>query len=152
MGALGSSYYIGMLKLLTLVMVFGCLCPLAGKTPPPITGIYATKGGKAHVEVRVAADGTLEAVGARGGLAAEFNDDKNPDEKLRGRSLLGEKIFWGFRPSNAAKTKWSGGKIYDPDDGKTYSARVIQKGNQLHIRGFIGTPVLGSTVIWQRVE
>jgi uncharacterized protein (DUF2147 family) len=42
------------------------------------------------------------------------------------------------------------GEITDPPDGSTYQAtfRLVEDGN-LHLRGFIGIPLLGATQIWR---
>ena len=46
-----------------------------------------------------------------------------------------------------------GGTILDPRNGNLYHAtmRVIDKGDRLHVRGYIGIPLFGKTVTWNRV-
>jgi len=48
---------------------------------------------------------------------ANKKDDKNPDDKLRSRLLLGSVIFTDFEYKNS---EWVNGKIYDPVSGKKY--------------------------------
>ena len=76
-------------------------------------------------------------------------DVKNPDPALRGRPLVGLEIFEDFRyDSNGA---WSGGSIYDPNSGKTYSCKIKLVGpDTLKVRGFIGIALIGRTETWTR--
>jgi uncharacterized protein (DUF2147 family) len=47
---------------------------------------------------------------------------------------------------------WSGGKIYNPDDGKTYKAKVTPvDANTLKVRGCVFVP-LCKTQTWTRVR
>lgn len=48
--------------------------------------------------------------------------------------------------------RWSGGTILDPENGKTYKARMELEGeDRLKVRGYIGLPLLGRTQTWYRV-
>lgn len=76
-------------------------------------------------------------------------DVKNKDAALRSRPLRGLTILSGFARDGAA---WSGGSIYNADDGKTYSARVTPEGaDRLKVRGCIFVP-LCKTQTWTRVR
>ncbi len=75
-------------------------------------------------------------------------DAMNPDAALRTRPLCGLEIGTGFTPDGLAAAK--GGKIYDPDSGKTYSAQMQGSGDTLKLRGFVGVSLLGRTETWQR--
>ena len=46
------------------------------------------------------------------------------------------------------------GEILDPNNGKTYRVRLrlVDGGGKLDVRGYIGTPLLGRTQTWIRVE
>jgi uncharacterized protein (DUF2147 family) len=50
--------------------------------------------------------------------------------------------------------QWSGGKILDPDNGKTYKCYIAVEdgGQKLKVRGFIGFSLLGRTQYWLRDE
>jgi uncharacterized protein (DUF2147 family) len=54
-------------------------------------------------------------------------DVKNPDPKLRERTILGLPLITGFKPAGPAK--WDGGKIYNPQDGKTYASKMAVTAN-----------------------
>lgn len=75
-------------------------------------------------------------------------DDKNPDEQLKTRSLMGLKMLHGF---NFDDQEWKDGKIYDPESGKTYSAFMkLENENKLKLRGYIGISLFGRTSEWTR--
>jgi uncharacterized protein (DUF2147 family) len=50
--------------------------------------------------------------------------------------------------------QYSGGTIMDPNNGKTYKCKmeVVEGGEKLKVRGFIGLSLLGRTQIWHRVK
>ena len=78
-------------------------------------------------------------------------DKNNPDPALQSRPLLGMDLIAGF--SRAGKRKWEDGTIYDPRDGKTYKCVMkLQRDGTLKVRGYVGVPLLGKTVVWTRVE
>jgi uncharacterized protein (DUF2147 family) len=76
-------------------------------------------------------------------------DDKNPDEKLRSRKLIGAVILSNFVFDG--KGTWEDGKIYDPNNGKTYSCLMkFKNDNTLEIRGYVGIAMFGRTAYWTR--
>ena len=78
-------------------------------------------------------------------------DKNNPDPALQSRPLLGMDLIAGF--SRAGKRKWEDGTIYDPRDGKTYKCVMkLERDGSLKVRGYVGVPLLGKTVVWTRVE
>ena len=76
--------------------------------------------------------------------------DREPTEPMPtdvdGHSQCGLTIITNGRP--AADGAWLG-KITDPRNGNAYPALGDRDGN-LHLRGFVGIPLLGSTQIWRR--
>ncbi len=77
-------------------------------------------------------------------------DFKNPDKSKQKDLIMGLEILKKF--TSKGKNKWTGGTIYDPDNGKTYKCKMKIKDNVLHIRGYVGIPLLGRTEIWTRAE
>jgi len=77
-------------------------------------------------------------------------DEKNSDEKLRNRPIIGLKILAGFEKEG--DNKYVDGTIYDPKNGKTYSCKMTYKGKTLDIRGYIGISLLGRTTVWERTN
>ena len=73
-------------------------------------------------------------------------DDENPDESLRSRPLVGVELFERFRRDGE---RWKG-RIYNPEDGRTYRATVARRGaNALRVRGCLGPFCRGQT--WRRL-
>ena len=77
-------------------------------------------------------------------------DIENPDEKLKTRSLVGLVNLHGFK-FDKDDQEWTDGKIYDPNNGKTYSSYMSLKSkNELKLRGYIGIALIGRTSKWIR--
>ena len=65
-----------------------------------------------------------------------------------GHPQCGLTIITNQRP--AEDGTWLG-KITDPRNGNTYQAKLwVDEGGNLHLRGFLGIPLLGSTQIWRK--
>ena len=65
---------------------------------------------------------------------------------VHGRSQCGLTIITNERA--AADGTWLG-EVTDPRDGETYHAKLwLDADGNLHLRGFIGIPLLGSTQVW----
>lgn len=79
-------------------------------------------------------------------------DANNPDPALRDRPVLGLPMLTGMRPEG--ETRWGGGTIYDPRNGKTYRATLtLAHPDTLQVRGYVkvGFVKLGRTSRWTRV-
>lgn len=77
-------------------------------------------------------------------------DKNNPDPVLRSRLDLGLELLKDF--TFDGDNIYSGGTIYDPKNGKTYSCKMTLDGNTLIIRGYIGISLFGRSVTWTRVK
>ncbi len=75
-------------------------------------------------------------------------DDKNPDESLRNRTIIGMNIYSDYVFQNG---QWQG-KIYDPESGNTYQSNMKLKSGVLEIRGYVGMPMFGRTAKFKAVE
>jgi uncharacterized protein (DUF2147 family) len=75
-------------------------------------------------------------------------DTENPDPTKRKRKILGLDMVWGFEYEG--DNKWVGGKIYDPDTGKSYSCKMSLEGGALKVRGYVGISLIGRTTVWTR--
>lgn len=79
--------------------------------------------------------------------------EKCTDER-RNQPVLGMTILRGVKADPDNKAVFQGGDILDPNNGKTYRVRLkpVDSGKKLEVRGYIGTPLLGRTQTWIRVE
>ncbi|TAM96275.1 MAG: DUF2147 domain-containing protein [Rhodanobacteraceae bacterium] len=78
-------------------------------------------------------------------------DRNNPDPALRARPLTGLRLLTGLQ-YNRADNKWTGGEVYDTDNGRTYHCMVrLASPNRLVFRGYIGIPLFGKNTYWTRV-
>ena len=107
---------------------------------------------KSIVEIQEAADGTLT-----GKVAQILQSDHGPNPVCRAcegerkdQPITGMTILWGLKPDG--ERVWSGGTILDPAKGKTYRAKVtlLEGGEKLEMRGYIGIEALGRTQTWVR--
>ena len=77
-------------------------------------------------------------------------DIKNSDPALRARPLLGLIVLRDLRSTDGHV--WIDGRIYNPVDGKEYSALMsIQKDGSLRVRAYVLHPLIGQTQLWSRV-
>lgn len=78
-------------------------------------------------------------------------DTKNPDPKLKTRPRLGIVLMQGFKYDD--DNKWDDGKIYNPEDGKTYSCYMkLENANTMEVKGYIGFSLIGKSQTWTRVK
>jgi len=76
-------------------------------------------------------------------------DIENPNVELRTRELRGLTILSGFHYEGDGR--WSGGRVYDPNSGKTYKGTIrLVDANTIKLRGFIGISLFGRTETWVR--
>jgi uncharacterized protein (DUF2147 family) len=78
---------------------------------------------------------------------------KDCTDDRKDKPVVGMTIIRNMKASGD-KDVFEGGDILDPNNGKVYSAKLklVEGGKKLDVRGYIGTPLLGRTQTWQRVE
>lgn len=77
-------------------------------------------------------------------------DKNNPDKSKQGEQLMGLELLSGFVFD---RDEWNGGRVYDPESGKTYSCTISLKDpHTLKVRGYVGISLFGRTEVWTRVE
>lgn len=105
-------------------MIAALLALFAAAPPPPAdaTGLWRTPRG---AEIRIercgpALCGRIETLQPVPGNAA-MRDVRNSNAALRSRPLKGLPMLTGFTGGPA---RWSGGQVYNPEDGRTYSGSI----------------------------
>lgn len=144
-----------------LIVVIVCLCCPAlteaqeGKiSPDSVAGEWITPETKARVQISREGDEFIGKIvwlkePEKNGKAVL--DDKNPDEKLRMRPVLGLTILRGFK--HDGENTWSGGKVYDPESGNDYSGTLtLRDDTTLELRGYVLIPLFGRTETWKRYQ
>jgi Delta7-sterol 5-desaturase len=101
--------------------------PTRAEPQPTIFGTWLTQGASAIV--RVAPCGDAQACGTIAWLWEPLDergrprtDAENSDPKRRLQPLIGATILGGF--SQAPSGAWTAGTIYNPEDGRTYTATL----------------------------
>lgn len=141
---------VGTLAALLLAAQFSS--PALGREADVAVGTWVTEGGEGHIEIYATDDG-----GYAGRIADHDHDDgspprldvNNPDPAKRNQPVRGLTILSGFHYEGEGR--YGGGRIYDPDSGKTYRATLwLKEPDVLVLRGYIGIPLLGASTTWTR--
>ncbi|MEM0929666.1 MAG: DUF2147 domain-containing protein [Pseudomonadota bacterium] len=81
--------------------------------------------------------------------ASQAYDSNNKDQSLRDRPIIGMSLLSGFKAKENGC--WRRGSIYNPEDGRTYRARIELISNDiLSVSGCLG-PIC-KTLIWHRAS
>ena len=69
--------------------------------------------------------------------------------ELKDKPVIGLRILWDLRKNG---DQWSGGKVLDPESGKSYRCIIAMQdsGKTLRVRGYIGFSLFGRTQYWLR--
>ena len=126
--------------------------PVAVSETQGIEGRWLSGDGDGWIEISVTGDSLVGKIAGspneQPGDAPRL-DELNPDPALRRRPLKGLTIMSGF--TYQADGRWVGGRIYDPNSGKTYKGTIRQvDGNTLKLRGYVGISLFGRTETWKR--
>jgi uncharacterized protein (DUF2147 family) len=116
-----------------------------------VVGVWWTPKRDGKIEIIRDASGALTGrIIAGRPEDANKRDDQNPDDSLRRRRILGLIMLQGFKLGTDGK--WTGGSLYDPESGSTYSSTIWLGGQDLlMLRGFVGISLLGRTETLVRV-
>lgn len=131
------------LAFIALLLTSTCFAQTA---PAKILGIYWSP--KKDAKIEIYQKGT-QYFGKTIWAAIQRKDINNPDKLLSQRNLLGIDLLTNFIYDDGV---YKDGKVYDPDNGKTYSCKITVEGNTLRVRGFIGVSLFGRTEIFERIQ
>lgn len=116
-----------------------------------IQGIWLSPSRGAHIQIAHCGEqicGKLVSA-SRPASNPNFLDIHNKDPGLRSRSVIGSMLLEGF---TGGPTKWTGGHVYNPGDGNTYSGAITQiDDDHLKLEG-CALWVLCKTQVWSRVQ
>jgi len=116
-----------------------------------VTGLWATPGNGGQVEIARCGNALCGKLVTSNNIKADptLKDSKNKDESQRGRTLKNLQMLYDF---TGGPTKWTGGKVYNPEDGGTYSGTIEQlSDNKLKLKGCIVAPFC-KTQVWNRIR
>ena len=92
-----------------------------------VEGEWLTQAGTAKVKISPCAAQADRMCGLISWMKTPSKDTHNPDAALRERPILGLAMIRDFKP--AGPGKWTGGKIYNPSNGKTYDSKISVNAN-----------------------
>lgn len=140
---------------LTAALAAACLLATSTLVTPAFaadpTGLWLTPTRNGQVEISKCGNGLCGRLVSSEGLKADpaLKDVNNSNAGLRGRALKGLTILTGF---SGGPQEWTGGSIYNAEDGKTYSGTITMDGdNTLKLRGCVVVP-LCKTQVWTRLR
>ena len=76
----------------------------------------------------------VDSVYLRQGEPQNPTCEKCKDER-KDQPILGMTIMWDMKPKGS---RWTGGQILDPENGKTYRCRIWVEDGTLKVRGYFG--------------
>ena len=136
------------------ISMFFMLMPLVAAFAQDVVGKWKLEDGTAIVEVYKSGDVyNGKIVWLKNPTEADGTpavDDLNPDPQLRTRQVLGLNMLSGLKQNGG---EYTGGKIYDPGNGKTYNCSMKVEGDVLKVRGSLDKKgLIGRTMDWFRVK
>lgn len=138
-------------QLLFLIALFTVSTTASADGIADYYGLWWNEDRSGIFELQAADGNSIEGITRWG--KGQDKDVNNPDPELRTRDLKGISFLYGFEYV-AKKNRWKDGKVYDPGNGKTYSAKMELEddGAVLKMRGYIGVSLLGRTARFERVS
>jgi len=138
-----------MKKIFLLILIMGSLRLFAQTNQQPadlVTGLYWSPKKDAKIQIYKKGD---HYFGRSVWVASPRKDNKNPNETLKTREVLGIELLTDFSYDNGS---YNSGRIYDPESGKTYDCKMSLNGDLLKVRGYIGISLFGRTEYFQRIK
>lgn len=143
--------FISRIFILPLLLVF-MLLP-ATSYSADIQGLWLTRNGESIVNVAPCSQGIcgqLIWLAEDAGGSRVTKDKKNKDRNLRKQPLVGLNLLSFVNPQG--KNNWSG-RIYNPGDGNTYTAKLMLKDNNtLEVSGCALAGLICKEQDWYRIS
>lgn len=137
------------MRTMTIALVALAVSAVAGSAmaADPVNGEWLTPSGKARVRIQPCAGHADQLCGTIVWMRDPARDENNPNVALRSRAIVGLPFLTHFRREGPGR--WSGGSIYNPQDGKTYDSKMqIRPGGSLGVSGCV--LVFCQTQVWSR--
>jgi uncharacterized protein (DUF2147 family) len=137
--------------MLRTVLAFALVASAAPAAAQDVTGLWLTPSRHGQVEITRCGQSICGQLVTSDGIKADPNlkDVKNENAALRSRPLKGVPLLHDFK---GGPTEWTDGKIYNPEDGKTYGSTVsLENADTLKVKGCVMS-VLCKTQTWRRVK
>ena len=115
------------------------------------TGLWQTETNGGQVEIARCGNSLCGKLVTSNHIKADpaVKDAKNKDASLRNRPLKNMQMLYDF---TGGPTKWTGGKVYNADDGGVYSGTItLTSPNSLKLKGCIVAPFC-KTQTWTRIK
>ena len=146
-------------KLITggaLAMVMAAGAASAQTSSGSAEGNWLASGGAGTVRIAPCAGqpstlcGTFVGLrNANGPDGRPARDVNNPNAALKSRPMVGMTFLTGFKPAGSGR--WTGGKIYNPEDGKTYNSKLsLNPNGTLKVEGCV--MVICKAQTWTRAR
>ncbi len=106
----------------------------------PVHGEWLTPDGSGKIRIAPCPGKADRVCGAISWLKnpadAKATDQNNPDPTLKTRPILGLPMIRDFKA--AGPGRWTGGKIYDPNSGRTYDSKLsVNPNGTLKVEGCV---------------
>ena len=136
--------------LASLALALSASAAIASASP---VGVWYTQGKQGKVRIAPCGDKLCGVIisgrGQDGKPASEARDEANPNPALRNRPILGLQILRDFKPTGPGR--WGGGKIYDPNTGRTYDSKLsLAGGGVLKVEGCV--TVICQSQTWTQAD
>lgn len=142
----------GLLALVPIGLALGRVAN-AQASPVGLWNTISDRDGKPTAVVEILATGAELSGVVRALLVPADPEDsicgKCTDDR-KGQRVVGMEILRHMHADGDGQ--WSGGEILDPENGKTYRAtlKLVDGGQKLVLRGYIGLPLFGRSQSWLR--
>lgn len=148
-----------LIKITALICIIFVSNSLYGQVESAIVGTWYNQEGTAKIQIFKATNGKfsgkyygkivwLKIPNKEGKPKVDAN---NPDESKRTKPIIGlvilSELVW-----NPELKAWTDGKIYDPNNGKTYNCYISKEGQNLKVKGFKGLSISGKTSTWSPAD
>jgi uncharacterized protein (DUF2147 family) len=116
-----------------------------------VTGLWATPSNGGQVEISRCGNSLCGKLVTSNHIKENpgLKDIKNKDASQRSRPLKNLQMLYDF---GGGPAKWTGGKVYNPEDGGTYAGTIeLVSNTELKLKGCIVAPMC-KTQKWTRIR